>query len=279
MAFSQIRSAGVGLRSLHIIQILNEKPNIPWFEILTDNHLVSDGLIPHQLELIRKDYPVAMHCVGMSLGSADGIDIAYLKKIQVLAERFEIEHISDHISFSNLHGEYSHDLLPLPYTEEALDVLAQNITRAQDLLGKRILVENPSCYIAFEHSTMTEYEFINELLKRADCDLLLDVNNAYVNQFNLGWDATTLIDNLPLDRIKEIHLAGHTNYGDYVVDTHSDKVCSEVWALYEMLIKRKNIPTQIEWDSLIPEFEVLEAEANKAQEIIAKYHVAEVKNG
>lgn len=272
MSHHEIRGAGVGLRSIHISHILSNKPKVSWFEILADNHLVNGGLIPHQLERIRNEYPVAMHCVGMSLGSVDGIDVHYLKKIAELAERFSINTISDHISFSNLKGVYSHDLLPLPYTEETLNVIVENIQQAQEYLGKRIMVENPSCYIAFEHSTMSELEFISELLNRADCYLLLDINNAFVNQFNLGWDAQELIQNLPLERVKEIHLAGHTNYGDYLVDTHSDYVCSEVWELYEALIKKKEIPTQIEWDNHIPEFSELLSEAHKAQQIIDKYH-------
>lgn len=268
-AAKDIRGAGLGLRTPHIHQILTEQPDIPWLEILADNHLCSGGLVDAHMHAIRQLYPVTMHCVSMSLGSTDPLDWDYLAQIKRLADDFEISWVSDHICFTSAGNQHAHDLLPLPYTEEALNNLVERVQQVQDFLGRRLLMENATSYVQFNHSTLTEGEFINALVERADCDLLFDVNNIYVNQQNHGSDASALIKQLPLDRIKEIHLAGFEDCGDFLLDAHNNKVSDPVWQLYSELQQLKpGIPTQIEWDNQLPNLATLMAEADKAQRIM-----------
>lgn len=268
-ANKDIRGAGFGLRTPHIHQILTEQPDIAWLEILADNHLASGGLVSAHLHAIRELYPVTMHCVSMSLGSTDPLDWDYLSQIKRVADDFDISWISDHICFTSAGNHHAHDLLPLPYTEEALNNLVERVQQVQDFLGRRLLMENATSYVQFEHSTLSEAEFINALTEQADCDLLFDVNNIYVNQQNHGGDAATLITQLPLDRIKEIHLAGFEDCGDFLLDAHNDKVSDPVWQLYQQLQTLKpGIATQIEWDNKLPDLATLMGEAQKAQTIM-----------
>lgn len=266
---AQIHGAGIGLRSAHISQILTEKPPLNWVELLADNHVATGGLVPAHINAVRELYPITLHCVSMSLGAVEPLDHNYLSAIKCIADDFEVSWISDHICFTSASGKQAHDLLPLPYTEEALDNLINRVIVVQEFFGRQILLENATSYIQFNHSTLSEAEFINELVKRADCKLLLDVNNLYVNQCNHGIDASKLLELLPLEQVQEIHLAGFEDRGDFLLDAHNNKVSMPVWELYkELQAKIPGTPTQIEWDNDLPALEVLMAEAEKAQNIM-----------
>ncbi len=263
----KIWGAGIGLRSPHYQHILTHKPAIPWFEVLSDNYFCSGGQPLDYLEKVRQNYPVTFHGVGMSLGSTDPLNLDYLTRLKNLAARIEPATISDHLAWISIGGHYLHDLLPLPYTEEALTNLTERITQTQEFLGQRILIENPSTYLLFTHSTMTEWEFINALTKKADCYILLDVNNLYVGAVNHGYDSLEYLDALEPSRVKEIHLAGYEEKEDYLFDTHGYPVHGPVWQLYKKALKRFGpVPTLIEWDTDIPPFAIMMAEANKARE-------------
>ena len=267
-AAQPVAGVGVGLRSPHIEQVLKDLPPVPWFEILADNHTAPGGLIPRQLEAVRSHYPVTLHCVGMSLGGTDPLDMDYLAGIKRLVRDYEPAWVSDHLCFSSHHDREYHDLLPLPYTEEALQHASERIRQVQDYLGERILVENVSSYLEYRHSTLSEPEFIAALAENADCDLLFDVNNAYVNQVNHGSPAGAFLDILPLERIREIHLAGYEDKGGYLIDAHNSKVTAQVWTCYaETMRCMPDIPTLIEWDNDIPAFEVLLEEARHAEQV------------
>lgn len=256
-ARSHIRGTGLGLRAPHLAQILTERPVVPWFEVLADN-FTAGGLLARQLAAVRADYPITLHCVGMSIGACDALDFAYLRRLKRLIRDYEPAWVSDHVCFSSLGGRHYHDLLPLPYTEEALRHLSERIERIQDYLGQRILVENVSSYLRYRHSTLEEPVFIAALAERADCELLLDLNNVYVNQVNHGLDAQLYLQHLPRARIREIHLAGYEDRGDYLIDAHNHQVSAPVWALYKQWIQAlPGTPTLIEWDHDIPAFEVL----------------------
>ncbi len=268
-----ISGVGIGLRSQHIQEILtalpNTLPNIGWLELLADNHLSEGGLDVTQLDAIAEYYPLTLHCVGMSLASVEPLDQDYCRRIKQLAKRVNATWISEHLCFSAALGLYSHDLLPIPYNQHTLAHCVQRILHIQDLLGERLLVENVSSYMTFENSEMSEIEFINALAEQADCDLLVDVNNIYVNQLNHGLDGKAYIDQLPLARIKEIHLAGYQQQDNFVLDAHNNPVSKPVWQLYQRLIeKRPTIPTLIEWDNNIPPLQVLLGEAEKAHRIM-----------
>ncbi len=261
-----IAGAGIGLRSQHVAQILSEQPAVPWFEILTDNHFATGGIIPTQLQAIRTSYPLTMHSVGMSLGSVDPLNWDYIKQIKQLAEEFEASWISEHICFTSFSNQYSHDLLPLPYTEEALGHLVDRICQVQEFLGQRILMENASRYVSYTHSTISEGEFVAAMAQRADCDLLLDVNNAYVNQFNHDVSVQQLLKDLPLERVREVHLAGFEDRGRFLLDAHNNPISAPVLELYRQTMALiPDTPTLIEWDNDIPELEVLMAEAQRAE--------------
>jgi len=266
----QVSGVGVGLRSPHIEQVIKDLPQVPWFEVLADNHTAPGGLIPRQLETIRSYYPITLHCVGMSLGGTDPLDMDYLAGIKRLVRDYEPAWVSDHLCFTSHCDREYHDLLPLPYTVEALRHTSERIQRVQDYLGERILVENVSSYLEYNDSTLTEPDFIAALAEDADCDLLFDVNNAYVNKVNHGTHAGAFLDALPLRRIREIHLAGYEDKGNYLIDAHNNRVSSPVWSLYTETRRRMpDVPALIEWDNDIPAFEVLLEEAQYAE------HVAE----
>jgi len=262
---------GLGLRPVHYSEILEASPpQIDWFEATTENYLSTaggKGGRPLQvLEAIRRDYPIVLHGVSLSLGSVDPLDSAYLKEWKALIERVEPAWVSDHLCWTGVGGENLHDLLPLPYTEEALTHLTDRIRRVQDFLGRRILVENVSSYVAFNHSTLTEWEFLAELTRRADCGLLLDVNNVFVSSVNHGFDPEHYFEALPAERVGQIHLAGHSEQNGLLVDTHDHAVADPVWNLFRSALTRfGRVTSMIEWDAKIPDFAKLTAEANRAK--------------
>lgn len=258
---------GLGLRAQHMQHVLAARPKVDWFEVISENYMDSRGQPRADLRAVRKDYPLVMHGVSMSIGSSDALDMEYLQRLKNLAEEIEPEWISDHLCWTGINGKNSHDLLPVPLTEEALTHVVGRIGQVQEFLGRRILLENPSSYLTFKADHIPEYEFMAELAKRADCGLLLDVNNIYVASFNHRLDARKYIDAIPLENVVQIHLAGHTHKGNHIVDTHDGQVVDEVWDLYKYAISRAGfVPsTMVEWDAKIPEFEVLEAEIAKAR--------------
>lgn len=267
-----IAGTGIGLRSPHINEILSDLPPVPWFELLADNHLVEGGLIPLQLEKICQHYPVTFHSVGLSLGSIDPLDRNYLGKLKKLMQQHEITWLSEHCCFTSVDGFHSHDLLPLPYSEESLSHMVARISQVQDFLGEQILIENVSSYMKFAESTLDEADFISELAEQADCLLLIDVNNIYVNHINQGVDTEKYLSRLPYEKIKEVHLAGFDDRGDYILDAHNNPVAEPVWQLYEKLIQHiPHVPTLIEWDNDIPSLQTLMSEAEKAELISNKY--------
>ncbi|HVM31611.1 MAG TPA: DUF692 domain-containing protein [bacterium] len=273
---SKITGAGLGLRSRHLARILETSPEVPWFEILADNYL-QPGEIPHRaLEKVRSRYPAVFHGVGMNLGSTDPLNLSYFKRLSELIDRYEPEWVSDHLCWIGAQGLQSHDLLPLPFTREAVDHAAGRIRQVQDFLKRRVLVENLSGYLEFAEGQMPEWEFVKAVAEAADCDLLLDVNNVYVNSENLRFDPLQYLDALPVARVKQMHLAGHLRADGLLIDNHGAPVAEEVWDLYRHAVTRfKGVPTLIEWDLNIPDFDVLYAESRKAQAIWeAKSHVA-----
>jgi len=266
-----ISGVGIGLRSQHVHEILTTLPNIDWLELLADNHLADGGQSVDQLDAIAKHYPLTLHCVGMSLASVESLDLAYCQRIKQLAKRINASWISEHLCFSAALGVYSHDLLPIPYNQETLAHCVQRVLHIQEILGERLLVENVSSYMTFQNSDMSEIEFIRALAEQADCDLLIDVNNIYVNHLNHGLDGEAYIDLLPIDRVQEVHLAGYQQQENFVLDAHNNPVSEPVWALYQRLIERQpNLPTLIEWDNDIPPLQTLLDEVQKARQIIQR---------
>lgn len=256
---------GIGLRSAHYGAILERLPRVPWFEALSDNYLNEGGLPLHNLDQIRQHYPLTFHGVGMSLGAVDPLDKAYLAKLKALITRFQPIHVSDHLCWSAHAGRHSNDLLPIPYTMDAVKHVADRIDQVQTLLGQRILVENVSSYVSYRDSDMAEAEFFSEIVSRADCLILCDINNIYVSARNHNFDAYSYLQTLPAERIKEMHLAGYEDQGEYLLDTHGEAVHPPVWALYQQALSLfGRVPTLIEWDTNMPEFDVLLQERDKA---------------
>lgn len=257
---------GLGLRSVHYTHILEHQPKVDWFEIVSENYMDSGGKPLAILDQIAERYPIVMHGVSLSIGSTDPLDRAYLAKLARLAERTRARIVSDHLCWTGVAGRNVHDLLPMPYTEEALKHTVKRVRTVQDVLGRRIAIENPSSYVEFKSSEMSEAEFLARLAADADCWLMLDVNNVYVSAFNHGFDARAYIDTIPHERVAYYHLAGHTNKGTHIVDTHSDHVIPQVWELYEhSLALSGGRSTLLEWDEDIPTFEVAHAEVRKAK--------------
>ena len=262
---------GLGLRTEHYNAILETKPNINWFEVLSENYMIAGGKPLHYLDRIRADYPVVMHGVSLSIGSTAPVDENYLRDLRKLADRIQPEWISDHLCWTGVHGQNMHDLLPLPYTEETAKHVAERVEIVQDYLGRQILLENVSSYASYVDSTMTEWEFIALISEKADCKLLLDVNNIYVSSYNHQFNAKTFIDGIPQNRVQQIHLAGHHNHGDYIIDTHDAPVIDPVWDLYSHALQRFGaISTMIERDDNMPELAELVAELQIARNIAAK---------
>ena len=261
---------GLGLRTNHYNDFLNTSPLVDWLEIISDNYLGDGGKPLQVLERIRDSYPVVMHGVSLSIGSADGLDTAYLAQIKKLAERVEPLWISDHLCWTGIDAKNSHDLLPLPYTEEALRLVTTHIRQVQDVLGRRFVVENLSSYLSFKSDEMSEWAFLRAVCDEADCLLLLDVNNIYVSSVNHGFDPLTYLQGIPPDRIQQIHLAGHSDNGDHIVDTHDHPVAEAVWALYrDACVHAGQVATMIERDDNIPPLPELIDELARARGISA----------
>jgi uncharacterized protein len=257
--------AGIGLRTSHISDIMKWCPSVGWLEVHAENYM-NRGAAAAALDTIRTNYPISLHGVGLSLGSADGIDLQHLNRLKEACNRVEPAMVSEHLSWSVGDGIYLNDLLPLPHDEEALSIVAANVQRAQEALKRPILIENLATYVGFARSTMSEPEFLAELVKRTGCGLLLDINNVFVSAQNMGFDAQTYIDALPAEAIGEIHLAGHvenmTSDGKVLIDNHGSRVAPEVWSLYTATLKRiGRRPTLIEWDSALPPLSTLLGEA------------------
>ncbi len=244
---------GLGLRTDHYQTIIDEKPAVDWFEIISENYMIPGGQPLYCLDKIREYYPMVMHGVSMSIGSSDAIDWDYLKQLKQLADRIEPQWISDHLCWTGVQHKNTHDLLPLPYTEEVIAHVADRIKQVQDFLGRPFLIENVSSYISYQESVMSEWEFIREIIQRADCLMLLDVNNIYVSSINHEFNPSEYIAAIPSNRIYQIHLAGHSDMGDYIIDTHDHPIVDPVWDLYAETIRRHGlISTMIERDDNIP---------------------------
>jgi uncharacterized protein (UPF0276 family) len=262
-------SAGIGLRAPHVAQVLAQRPAVRWFEVHSENYYADGGPALAALERIRADYPLSLHGVGMSLGSTDPLDLAHVAKLVRLVARTEPFVVSEHLCWSGVGGRHFNDLLPLPYTEEALAHVCSRVGQLQEALGREILVENVSSYLAFADATIPEWEFVAAVAHRTGCRLLVDVNNIYVNAVNHGFDADAYLAAMPPHAVAEIHLAGFDASGPCLVDTHGAPVAPDVWALYERAIARFGPrPTLIEWDTAIPPFATLQREAATAQAIL-----------
>lgn len=261
---------GLGLRPEHYADVLEGRSSVSWFEVISENFMGDGGRPIRILEKVRQDRPVALHGVSLSVGSADPLNKQYLKRWRSLVERIEPAIVSDHLCWTGVDGENLHDLLPLPYTEETIDHVVEKVRQAQDFLKRRIALENVSSYIAFSHSEMTEWEFLSEIARRADCGILLDVNNIYVSAINHGFDALDYLHGMPAERIAQLHLAGHSTCatetgGTYLIDTHDQPVCDDVWTLYRKAVELFGpVSAMVEWDANIPEYSRLEREILKA---------------
>jgi uncharacterized protein (UPF0276 family) len=261
---------GLGLRVDHYETILNELPAVDWFEALTENYLVPGGKPLYHLMRIREHYPMVMHGVSLSIGSATPLDRAYLEELRVLAKRVEPAWISDHLCWTGVGGKNLHDLMPLPYTDEALRHVVARVRTVQDILGRRILLENVSSYVSFRDSRMTEWDFLRTVAEEADCLILLDVNNIYVSSINHEFDPHDYLAAIPVERVQQMHLAGHQNHGDYLIDTHDHPVSDPVWALYAAAVRRFGpVATMIERDANIPPLAELQLELAAARNVAA----------
>jgi len=266
---------GVGLRSPHINYFLEQPPQVSWLEVHSENYFSPHSVARNQLRSIRKNHQISCHGIGLSLGSVQGINTTHLQQLKELIDEVQPLFVSDHLSWSESGGHYFNDLLPLPYTEEALEVFCRNVLTVQDAIKRPILIENPSSYLQFNHSTITEWEFLVQVQQRTECRLLLDLNNVHVSAFNHGFSSQTYIDSIPAHAVDEIHLAGFSintlAEGEIWIDTHSKPVSAEVWQRYQLWCeKHGSRRTLIEWDLDIPDVEVLLAEANKASEMLTR---------
>lgn len=268
---------GLGLRPDYYEEILTQKPVLDWFEILTENYLVPGGKPLFYLDKIREHYPIVMHGVSLSIGSTDPLDTGYLKQLKDLAFRVEPAWISDHLCWTGVQGHNVHDLLPIPYTRQAINHIVSRIQQIQDFLGRPLLIENVSSYLTYKHSEMSEWNFILEIVKQAGCYILLDVNNVYVSSVNHQFNPLDYIKAMPADRVAQIHLAGHSNHGDYIIDTHDAPVIQPVWDLYTATIQLLGkISTMVERDDNMPPLTELLAEINHAKHITEQLFLEEV---
>lgn len=257
---------GLGLRKEHYQTILDERPAVDWFEALSENYLVPGGKPLYYLDRIREHYPLVLHGVSLNIGSSDPLDRNYLDQLKALARRVEPCWVSDHLCWTGLDGINAHDLLPLPYTEEAVRHVAERVTQVQDWLGRRILMENVSSYLGYRDSRMTEWEFLTAVAEAADCLILLDINNIHVSAVNHGFDAEAYLDGVPPERVQQFHLAGHTDYGSHIIDTHDATIVEPVWALYEKAVRRfGDVSCMIERDDNIPPLQTLLDELQRAR--------------
>jgi len=274
----QNHGVGIGLRIPHYDHIFSHKPAVDWFEIISENYMVDGGRPLHMLDRIMEQYKVVQHGVSMYFGSAQPADQEHLRKLKRLVKRTNTPWLSDHLCWGSIDGSYSHDLLPLPYTWEAVEKTAARIREVQDFLEIPVAVENVSSYAEFVASEMTEWEFLNEVVERADCGILLDVNNIYVSSVNHDFAPMDYVNAIPAERVAQIHIAGHTKYEKYILDTHDHPVIEPVWELYARAIERCGpTPTLLEWDDSIPAFDEVWAEARKAERYLqpAQEHVEE----
>jgi hypothetical protein len=259
---------GLGLRTDHYSHIIEHKPDVDWFEILSENYMVPGGKPLAHLDKIRRDYPMVMHGVSMSIGSTDPLNFRYLDKLKALIDRVQPGWVSDHLCWTTVDQVNSHDLLPLPYNEAAIAHIVRRIQTVQEYLGREILIENLSSYVTYHNSTLSEWEFINEIARRSGCFLLVDINNIYVSANNHHFDPREYIDGIDSDRVMQFHLAGHSYHGDMIIDTHDHPVCDSVWALYRYALQRYGaVSTMIERDDNIPPFETLQQELTQAADI------------
>lgn len=258
---------GLGLRPQHYSHIFANKPQVDWFEIISENFMDTDGKPRRNLARIRERYPIVMHGVALSIGTADPLNSEYLQKLKALIDWAQPAWISDHLCWTGVAHKNTHDLLPVPYTDEALKHIVRRIREVQDYLERPIALENPSTYLEFNHSEMPEAEFIARMAEESGCNLLLDVNNVYVTCYNHRLDAKAYLDTLPLDQVIQIHLSGHSNKGTHIIDTHDDHVIDEVWNLYKYVVHKagRTPNTMVEWDDQIPDFSVLQVELEKAR--------------
>jgi uncharacterized protein (UPF0276 family) len=257
------------VRPVHYDALLGErKGSVGWLEALTENYLLPGGKPLHYLERLRAEYPIVLHGVSLSIGSTDPLNETYLREVRALADRVEPEWVSDHLCWTGVDGVNLHDLMPLPFTETALRHVVSRIAAVQERLARRLVLENVSSYVSFTSSDMTEWEFLREVAERADCHLLLDVNNVYVSSVNHGFDPVSYLRGIPIERVQQFHLAGHRNMGDYLIDTHDAPVCDEVWQLFRAAVARFGaLSTMIERDDNIPDLDVLLAEIDRARDI------------
>jgi uncharacterized protein (UPF0276 family) len=265
-----IKNVGLSLKENHYQDILGSKPDIPWFEIISENFMFNNDSNLEYLLAIRENYPITFHGIGMSIGSADGVSKTYLEELKKLINTVSPAWISDHLSWSNYSNKHTNDLLPLPFTNETIDVVSDNIKFVQDYLGQELILENPSSYLRYEVDEMSEWEFINKIADKSGCKILLDINNIYVNSYNHNFNAIEFIDNIEKNIVKEFHLSGHLNKENYLFDDHGSEVCDKVWKLYKHALNHfGNIPTLIEWDNEVPPFSILEEEAKKAKRLFS----------
>ena len=262
---------GVGLRTQHFPSYLSDPPPVDWVEVISENFMSSGGRPRAVLEKVRGEVPVVLHGVSLSIGSVEPLSERYLADLARLVRWVEPALVSDHLCWGTHRGQYVHDLLPLPLTEESLDHLVARVGQVQDRLGRRLLLENPSSYLRYRDSTMSEWEFLAELCRRADCGLLLDVNNVFVSGKNLGFDPGEYLAGIPADRVGYLHLAGHTDRGRFLLDSHAAPVPEAVWALYRQVLGRLGpVPTLVEWDDHVPPLEAVVAESCRAADIEAE---------
>ena len=257
---------GLGLRKEHYQTILQDLPKVDWFEVLSENYLVPGGKALYHLDRVRENYPVVMHGVSLSIGGSDPLNNDYLRQLKMLAGRIEPRWISDHLCWTGVNGVNMHDLLPLPYTEEALAHVVGRIRQVQDFLGRRILIENVSSYLTYVDSALSEWEFLTAVSEAADCLLLLDINNVYVSACNHDYDAQAFLNGVPPERVQQFHLAGHSKNGNIIIDTHDAPIVDPVWALYRQAVQRfGRVSTMIERDDNIPELAEVMQELEKAR--------------
>jgi uncharacterized protein (UPF0276 family) len=262
---------GIGLRTRHFSQFMAERPPVDWVEAVTENFMAPGGRPISVLEKVRAEVPVVLHGVSLSIGSVDPIPERYLGELATIVKRVEPALVSDHLCWGTHRGQYLHDLLPLPYTEESLAHVAARVGQVQDRLGRQLLLENPSSYVGFKDSTMTEWEFLAELTRRSGCGILLDVNNVYVSAHNFGFDPLEYLAGIPARRVGYVHLAGHSDKGKYLLDSHDHAVPAPVWDLYRVALRRLGrVPSLVEWDDAIPPLEEVVAESRRAAAIEAE---------
>jgi uncharacterized protein len=259
---------GVGLRPKHYPHILKEKPKVDWFEVISENYMTSWGRPRYLLHQIRDSYPIALHGVSLSIGSSDPVDKDYLRQLKELINEIQPDIVSDHCCWTKVDGEHLHDLYPLPFTEEALQVVVSNVNQVQEFIGRPILLENVSTYMTFSFSQMTEWDFLNTLADATGCGILLDINNIYVNATNHKFDPMTFLKSIHPKHVGQFHISGHTDKKTFLFDTHIGPIIPKVWALFsEATHLFKNVSTLIEWDENIPEFELLQQECDIARNI------------